>query len=1214
MRRLFIISGIIGAAILIAVLALPWWLGTALAWIGPGFGATFRDYRRLGYERFRLEAADFRRGTVHVHVDNVEADTPLVWLWRRATGKPDFIVAGKWLTEVEPRKTEVAAKTEPGWVPLRQLLERIAGHLARWLPRARTGDGVVTWNKGRLEFGPATWDRRTLDCAMVRYGKIEAAAKLEMPDEAVMRLALTTPDRAGVALLESRGAAVTGTVTWWEQRAEVAAHFGEQGWRPNDASLRAEHWEIAGERLKIGAAYARVRGNGEVLWQDGKLSAAIDAAAEPAEHDRAPPLAAKLRGHVDASGFVAESLDVDLPGVKAKLSEPVTIDRSGKLRTGASRFTFAGDLAKVPWFAGRGMVDGEGRIAPARDGAAMLDFSVTGKNLSVIATEFSLLDIHGRFEWPRLQIDRARAATADGNELTWSGGLDFRNREVRDAVVRGRVSRRVLSRWIPENLKFETLTIAARASGPWREIVHDGNIQSDSVQLGKLKPFATELKWRGKGLTVENFSVDALAGKTKIAATGSFDQSALELKTLTLTGGETTRLWLAQPVAFHWHPWKIDQLHLAGTDAQIDAALALGETGQIDLAARHIPAEWLRDLFVLPPTVWTLDALVLNAKWAKGPANYFANADVTVNLGGEREAHVSTQLHGADDGLEITSLRVAEGSGEIAKISGHLPIIVRPFGRSLVEIQINAPISFDAATSPNPSFWGKLTQLTGLEIVNPKILAHVRGTLAEPRGDALLQAERLAAEPGRFPWPWPKIEGLDVHLTGDSDGVKLERFSVKIEDQAVRAHGSLPVSAARWGELLSNPRAFVRHGELRIEVPDAEMAAIARYVPEYLAPKGRLQLDLTLKSDATINGFVRVHDGTSRPLGPLGVLQEINANVRFEGRAANLESVTARMGGQLITLQGTAELLEREKPRLELRLQGENLPFVRQTGLLVRGDLDLKLATAESGRTSISGTVRLRDSLFLSDLRSLIPNGAKEAERRPPYFSIEAKPLNAWRLDVMVTGEKFLLLRTPVFNGTASTRVRLGGTLGSPHATGEAIIDEGNVRLPFASFEVKQGEVRLTPEHPEPQLLVTGTTRRYGYDLRMEVTGAASAPVVTFTSSPPLESEEVLLMIMAGQPPHNEISTTDRQRFARIGAYLGQSLLGSLGGDTTSADRLTISSGENISEQGRETYNIEYRLGARWSVTGEYDEFDEYYGGLKWRIYQKGGKKSDARE
>jgi translocation and assembly module TamB len=100
-------------------------------------------------------------------------------------------------------------------------------------------------------------------------------------------------------------------------------------------------------------------------------------------------------------------------------------------------------------------------------------------------------------------------------------------------------------------------------------------------------------------------------------------------------------------------------------------------------------------------------------------------------------------------------------------------------------------------------------------------------------------------------------------------------------------------------------------------------------------------------------------------------------------------------------------------------------------------------------------------------------------------------------------------------------------------------------------------------------------------------------------------------MVMAGEAPSNEISTTDRQRVARFGAFFGQSLLGSLGGDPTGPERLTISSGGDISEQGRETYSIEYKLADRWAVTGEYDEFDDYYGGLKWRLFPKKDKEDE---
>jgi translocation and assembly module TamB len=119
----------------------------------------------------------------------------------------------------------------------------------------------------------------------------------------------------------------------------------------------------------------------------------------------------------------------------------------------------------------------------------------------------------------------------------------------------------------------------------------------------------------------------------------------------------------------------------------------------------------------------------------------------------------------------------------------------------------------------------------------------------------------------------------------------------------------------------------------------------------------------------------------------------------------------------------------------------------------------------------------------------------------------------------------------------------------------------------------------------------------------MEITGTVEAPSIMFTSSPALDSDQLLLMVMTGATPSNDITYPSTQRFARLGTYLGQSLLGSFGGDATSADRLSVASGEKVSQQGRETYDVGYRLAERWKWVGQYDEFDDYNIGLKWRFY-----------
>ncbi len=1214
MRRLVITFGLLVTFVVAALLLLPWWLGAALPTIGRTWGLGFNGYARDGYSRFRLESMEVRRGGVTVQAKDIQAETPVVWLWHRWTRNPSVIIAGDWSVDVRPQRGVARQTTARGWMPLKQTLGRVADRLDIWLPRAKTGSGAVRWPGHAITFGVATWEKRTLTVADVGYLRLHGTPTLTIGEDHEMRLALKIQGGAGIANVATQGANASGWIEWWGQRAEASARFAEQNWAPAEAMLRATKWEIAGERLALGANYTEVQGEGRIEWRDNKLTVDASATGVPREKKAAPPLTARIRGHLGAGEFVADAFTVDLPGVSARLSAPLAISFGGQLRSGDSRFVFDGDLAKLPWVAMRGAAHGEATISSAADRKVAASFSMVGENVGIGDFNTARVEVRGGLAWPKLMVERAEVALPDQRSLVASGSCDFRERSVKDVIVRGTLERSAVARWLPKNVKFDSAEIDARANGPWNAVVHEGSLSAKNFSVNGMKSFDANATWRGRGVTAERFEVNARAGGTKLAAAGSADREQVKIASLSLERGDGAKLVATQPAAIRWRGgFSLETLHLAGGEAALDASMRWAETGALDVTARRIGAAWLRDLFPMPKTVWTAESLAVKGQWAAGTATFSSESLFTVDLGSGRSAQISARAQGDGNGIKLASLRIAEGEGVIVNATGEFPVTLHPHAQPLVRISQTAPFSLNAATSPNPEFWKKITELTGFEAVNPEVTARLEGSLEKPRGEAQFRAERVTAAAGRFPWNWPKIEGLDVHLTGDERGVKLDRFTVAVEGQALHAEGSLPVAAGGWVELFRDPVAEARRADLRVEVPDADLAAVARYFPAYLAPKGRLQIDLSFKSNETINGFLRVKDATSRPLGPLGVLQEVNADVRFEGRAANLAAVTARMGGQLVTLKGRAELPPKGSPQLNLQLTGENLPFVRQAGLLVRGDLDLKMTTSEAGRTAIAGTVRLRDSLFLSDIRSLIPTGRKGTASRPPYFSIDTEPLSRWRIDVRVEGKRFMRLRTPVFNGTASTRVDIAGTLGEPRATGEATIEEGTIRLPFSSFEVQQGQVRLAGDQPEPQLFVTATTRRYGYDLRMEITGAATAPNLTFTSSPPLSSEQVLLMVMAGQAPRDEIVTTDRQRAARFGAFFGQSLLGALGGNE-GADRLTISSGENISAQGRETYSIEYKLNNRWSLTGEYDEFDEYYGGVKWRFYQKGGKRGDAAE
>jgi translocation and assembly module TamB len=111
--------------------------------------------------------------------------------------------------------------------------------------------------------------------------------------------------------------------------------------------------------------------------------------------------------------------------------------------------------------------------------------------------------------------------------------------------------------------------------------------------------------------------------------------------------------------------------------------------------------------------------------------------------------------------------------------------------------------------------------------------------------------------------------------------------------------------------------------------------------------------------------------------------------------------------------------------------------------------------------------------------------------------------------------------------------------------------------------------------------------------------------VLQFSSTPPLNSEQIVLMVSAGEVPRGTLVLTPQQKAQTVAVFFGRDLLARLGLGDDSEDRLTFQSGEQVSEQGRPTYNVEYKLTDRWSLVGEYDRFNAFNAGLKWRVYSR---------
>jgi translocation and assembly module TamB len=575
------------------------------------------------------------------------------------------------------------------------------------------------------------------------------------------------------------------------------------------------------------------------------------------------------------------------------------------------------------------------------------------------------------------------------------------------------------------------------------------------------------------------------------------------------------------------------------------------------------------------------------------------------------EFSINLKLSADQNGLAVSNLVITCEGAPLASLHGFLPLTLRPdSATNLLRLDRQAALACEANVQPEGPFWEGIAAWTGVGFRKPQLDLSLSGSWQDPHGRLDLEAEQIqfARMAGIT---LPSFEALRVSVQVDSEQARLTEGRLRIQGQPLSLTAQVPLGPDFWSGMPSKSRPDWRQATAHLTMTNVDLAAFQPLYRELLTPQGNLDVDVSLQPGMDLEGTAVLERARTRPLGELGPIRDIGATLRFTTQEVRLESATASVGRAPVQLAGRAELkgfnwLHGTLPPFELSLRGTNVLLQREPESIIRADLDVAVLKTNGAAPLISGAVHLRDSYYLRDLSALVPGKIASPDRRPPYFNITDPAVADWRLALNVEGTRFMRIRGPLFNGEVSTTLKVQGTLGDPLALGDGKVDSGYIRLPFATFQVQQGLVTLSSKDPyRPELLVTAASKQYGYDIRMEITGPADAPVVQFTSTPPLSSEQILLMVTAGEMPQATFSLTTQQRAQTVALFFGKDLLSKLGLGDQSQERLEVTSGEEISDQGRPTYNVEYKLSDRWSVVGAYDRFGDFNAGFKWLLYSK---------
>jgi len=1249
---LFSILGIGGLILLL--LSLPLWFPWVLRPIASRFGASFERYERNSYSRFTLHQFSFTNRTVRLRAKRVDLLVPTAWSWRLAFGNIEgpFLKANDWRFQTVPgvshtgRPTSVYRSVQDVQIALLRL--------RKWLPAADLSQGAVLLPDIVLDFPSASWSQGKLTAAtfwpqlvftntpLLRLLSLKETAGPSGSSPAIAVTASLVKSPFEVHLwsddlrLDSliRISADTSTVTvaatgsWSSNQFKFNSQFGREGAWPKTASLEAQDLHLAGAWLRL-PDYVLITGSILGTWNAGRFLLDITANGQPlARQTNLPPVKIVLHTSGDTNLITIRSATVSSPWLRADLSENARLHFQGELLRQPALLNLSLDLARQPWLPLQGTLQGQARLNPEADHWPEIHFNLTGAGIGDEQLKAGTVNVEGSLGWPWLNLSEATGTFQDGSQVSLRGRINVRERKIEEAKVF--LTGTLLQRWFPRGYSCEKLTLTASANGPVKSLHHSGHLEITNLTSRLLNPMHLRADWSGTQLSLDNASLSISVPGSSLSLDGriALASHAADLTLTNFTMMNSGQMVLAltdpfrlameklsEPNQFHL---RLDSFKWQGTAGcvQVDADAAWPTTGVLRGSAHNLQSTILNGFLRTKIEPFQLDALDFQVGLTNGPLAFAVNASASMrapvpsrfNLP-EQDLALSANLdlRGDGSGIVISNLVVNSQTSAVTVAHGFLPVTYHPGApTNRFRLEIHTPFHFVAATQPQSIFWEKISGLTGLGFLAPELRLDLSGTWQAPVGTLRAQASQIKL---RNSPKIPTLDDLQLSLRFDRDRVRIGECRFLVQEQPVLLTGELPLGEALWtgrSRTLDWSKA-VAH----LQIERAQLAALTPLFPELLAAQGELSIDLSMKPGAVFEGSLLVSHAFTRPLPSLGPIRDIELKMNLHQQAIRIDSVAATIGGAPIQAEGEADLKKinwRQPtiPPFKLFLRGTNVPLSRESDSIVRSDLNLTLTKTNDAPAILAGTAHLRDSYYLHDLADLIPGKVASPSHRPPYFSITVAPLQDWRLAVRVTGEKFLKVRSTLFNGVVSANLNVQGTLKEPLALGDVRIDSGLVRFPFASLQTQQGLVTLSSADPfRPQILLTAGAKYYGYEIKMDVNGPIDAPIIQFASTPPLTSEQIVLMVTAGELPQDMRAITVQQRAQTLAVFLGRDLLTRLGFGDESEQRLNIQSGEQLSEQGRPTYTVEYKLTNRWSLVGEYDRFNALNAGLKWKIFSR---------
>jgi translocation and assembly module TamB len=536
-------------------------------------------------------------------------------------------------------------------------------------------------------------------------------------------------------------------------------------------------------------------------------------------------------------------------------------------------------------------------------------------------------------------------------------------------------------------------------------------------------------------------------------------------------------------------------------------------------------------------------------------------------------------LEQSDQRLDVRRFDLATTGGERFSFAGAAPV-----DWSQWPPLVDGPIAFRASTAGVP--------LARLRLPPPwdAIAREASGNFAfDLAGETAAPIGRIEVDLAELAWADETSGELKATLVLAADGVRAELDAV--QPGRFSADGTAALDAPLdLGALLAREFAGLLDAPLAasFNLRAADLAWLGERLPGVRRSGGSMVADVNVEGslrERSWSGRLVVAGGEVKFDSDLPALALVRGALHLEGGEVRLAGVTAELGGAPIQVGGTFSLPTGGPVALDLTLRGERLLLRRDPEVLLRADADLRL-TGTWLTPALNGTLSLRRSFWtkritLGDLQS---GGASSSARGIPLFSFREAPFRDMTLALRVDSVEPLVLRGNIARGGLRPELMITGTGEVPRVEGRVYLEASTLSLPGGVLDFRGGTLTFDPRNPfVPSLSLVGTTEKFGHDITAVVTGPYDRPEVELTSTPPLSSEDIVLILLAGRPPTGfaeggAIEATQNVAIFLANDFASAWLGGSDQGGESFLQRVEVISGREISRNGVPTLEIRLRV------------------------------------